>query len=65
MPTSTELVIKVLFQTSNLESVYPINHCLEGFSTCTSWGRGQTQELIGNLSLEFKDKLKDSYQKSV
>lgn len=53
MSTSKELVIKVFLQTSNIESVYPINHCLEGFYTYTSWGRGQTEELIGNFKVEF------------
>lgn len=53
MSTAKELVIKVLLQTSNIESVYPINHCLEGFYTYTSWGRGQTEELIGNFKVEF------------
>lgn len=53
MSVSKELAIKVLFQTSSLESMYPINHYLKGFSTCTSWGKGQTEELIGNFKVEF------------
>lgn len=33
--------------------MYPINQCLEGISTCISYGRGQIGGLIGDFKMEI------------